>query len=298
MRPANIITAMADIMAGFAASGAIVSTGTSGWDTDIFTPAIFYSLPFLLISTIGLYGGGVVFNDIFDAKLDAIERPERPIPSGRATLQGAVMLGIGLLILGIAAAFIVSLTSGILAATIAMLALVYDKFGKHNSLLGPINMGVCRGGNLLLGLSAIPAAIGQLWFIAFIPIIYIAAITTISRGEVHGGNKNALYLAVFFYITVIFSIAGISLLHGWQNLRMLQVLPFLLLFSWLIFPPLLRALQNLKPQYIGKAVKAGILALIIMDAAIATGFVGWFYGLIVLLLFPLSRFIAKKFAVT
>jgi 4-hydroxybenzoate polyprenyltransferase len=35
-----------------------------------------------------------------------------------------------------------------------------------------------------------------------------------------------------------------------------------------------------------------------MDAAIATGFVGWFYGLIVLLLFPLSRFIAKKFAVT
>ncbi|NEP43227.1 MAG: UbiA family prenyltransferase, partial [Okeania sp. SIO2H7] len=69
MRPANIITAHADILVGYAASGA----------TDP------YRLGWLLLATTGLYGDGVVFNDVFDAELDAIERPERPIPSDRAS---------------------------------------------------------------------------------------------------------------------------------------------------------------------------------------------------------------------
>jgi 4-hydroxybenzoate polyprenyltransferase len=78
----------------------------------------------------------VVFNDVFDARLDAVERPERPIPSGRASLQGATILGIVLLLVGVVAAAFVSAFSGVLAAGIAVLALVYDKYGKHTPL-GP-----------------------------------------------------------------------------------------------------------------------------------------------------------------
>jgi 4-hydroxybenzoate polyprenyltransferase len=144
MRPANIITAMADIMAGFAGSGMVIQSLTEGTDTSLTVR----SLLLLLISTIGLYGGGVVFNDVFDAKLDALERPERPIPSGRASLQGAILLGIVLLLLGVLAAFLVSAISGIIATGIAALALLYDKYGKHHPFLGPINMGACRGGNV------------------------------------------------------------------------------------------------------------------------------------------------------
>ncbi len=249
----------------------------------------------LLLATIGLYGGGVVFNDVFDAKLDAVERPERPIPSGRATLQGAITLGIVLLLIGILAAFVVSVTSGLLAIVIAVLALVYDKFGKHHPYIGPVNMGACRGGNLLLGISALPEALPQYWFIALIPIIYIAAITTISRGEVHGGNKQALYLAFFLYGLVICAIAALT---GISKIAFWQVLPFLAFFAFLIFPPLYRALQDLNPQNIGKAVKAGIIALIVMDAALAAGFAGWLYALFLLALLPLSRMLAKTFAVT
>ena len=68
-RPANIVTAIADILAGVAISGFL----RDGHD---YTPVLW-----LVLSTVGLYGGGVVFNDVFDAKLDAVERPERPIPS-------------------------------------------------------------------------------------------------------------------------------------------------------------------------------------------------------------------------
>lgn len=297
MRPANIITAMADIMAGFAASG-ILSHTMSVYPYFITDDTKYMRLCMLLLSTIGLYGGGVVFNDVFDAKLDAVERPERPIPSGRASLQGAIILGIGLLLTGIILAFVVSVSSGIIAGVIAILALLYDKWGKHLTYLGPVNMGACRGGNLLLGVSALPAAVENVWFIALIPVVYIAAITTISRGEVHGGNKTALNLAFVLYTLVVLSILGLCQISSPGPGKLFQIFPFLLLFCWLIFPPLLKAWQDLKPQHIGKAVKAGIIALIVMDAALSVSFVPWWYGLIVLLLLPVSRFLARRFAVT
>jgi 4-hydroxybenzoate polyprenyltransferase len=327
MRPANIITAMADILAGLAVSSAtfflIISQNHDSLSA-YFQEVSFSNLILLLLSTIGLYGGGVVFNDVFDTELDAIERPERPIPSGQVSKAGAALLGSGLLIVGIAAAYGVSPISAVLAFAVAILALVYDKYGKH-TLIGPINMGLCRGGNLLLGMSGViqtkdwlnlhheslvtpsivdpsnplwfgrQSPLEQYWPLALIPVAYIAAITTISRGEVHGGDKRALYLAFGLYGMVILVIIGLSmksLFPIWQSL------PFLALFVYLIFPPLFRAFKDRQPRNIGLAVKAGVIALIAMDAAIAATFAGGMYGLAVLALLPLSRYLAKIFAVT
>jgi 4-hydroxybenzoate polyprenyltransferase len=78
MRPANIVTAWADILVGCAIVGFVSTQGIS-----VVIPNVI-PLVWLLLATTGLYGGGVVFNDVFDADLDRIERPERPIPSGRA----------------------------------------------------------------------------------------------------------------------------------------------------------------------------------------------------------------------
>ncbi|AKD03841.1 UbiA-like protein EboC [Pontibacter korlensis] len=292
MRPANIITAIADIMLGYAASGALLSLHL--WENG-FEWGNLHLLGWLALATIGLYGGGVVFNDVFDADLDRVERPERPIPSGKASVTGAATLGAALLIGGILAAWQVSATSAVIALLVALLALLYDWKGKHQNFLGPINMGACRGGNLLLGVSAIPAAVQELWFMALIPIVYIAAITMVSRGEVHGGNTAALKGAAFMYALVFAGIMSLALL---PQFNLLYSLPFLLLFAYLIFPPLIKAMPAKEPKLIIKAVKAGILALIVMNASIAAGFAGWQYGLIVLLLLPVSIYIAKSFAVT
>ena len=292
MRPANIITAIADIMMGFAASGMLLSRPfwEGGLSSETLEP-----LGWLVLSTIGLYGGGVVFNDVFDAELDRVERPERPIPSGKASVAGAATVGALLLAGGVLAAWQVSLLSAVLAIAVALLALLYDWKGKHHNFLGPINMGSCRGGNLLLGMSAVPAAVEELWYMALIPIVYIAAITMISRGEVHGGNIAALRGAVLMYALVFGGIISLSLL---PQFSFIYSLPFLLLFAYLIFPPLFRAMPTKEPKLIIKAVKAGILALIVMNASMAAGFAGWQYGLLVLLLLPVSIYIARKFAVT
>jgi len=107
----------------------------------------------------------VVMNDVADYELDKIERPERPIPSGFASKEGATVLGICLLVAGIIFARQVSQLSAIIASSIAVLALLYDYLGKHHNFFGPINMGLCRSGNLLLGMSACANAVSSYFWL-------------------------------------------------------------------------------------------------------------------------------------
>ena len=75
-------------------------------------------------------------------------------------------------------------------------------------------------------------------------------------------------------------------------------MPFLALFIVLVLPALIKAAIQPSPELIQTAVKAGVLSLIVLDATIAAGFANWLYGLLVLALLPLSRFLGRMFAVT
>jgi 4-hydroxybenzoate polyprenyltransferase len=250
-RPANLVTSVADVLAGISIAAFLLLFDVAPFEAQ--------SILLLCLSTIGLYGGGVVFNDVLDASLDAVERPERPIPSGLISLKEAATLGCILLMIGIGAAFVVQPLSGLLAVLIAASALIYDKWGKHHSFLGPLNMGLCRGLNLLLGVSIFPGAIAAIWWLGFIPVIYIASITMISRGEVHGGRSSLLWVGGGLYALVI----GGILYFAWASGHLLQTLPFLVFFAWMIFRPLLTAINNPIGKNIGRAVKAGVIGYLI-----------------------------------
>lgn len=286
MRPANIVTSVADVLAGITISGLLTR---SDFNVHNLLPVTLLS-----VATIGLYGGGVVFNDVFDAALDSIERPERPIPSGVVSFHEAVLLGTLLMAGGIVSAAFCNIASGILAFCITLCALVYNKWGKHYSVAGPLNMGLCRGLNLLLGISIITSALNSWWMLAVVPIVYIASITMISRGEVHGGSRRTLYTACILYGLVI----GFILYFSFTKHMEWFALAFLLPFAWMIFRPLLHAIREPIGRNIGKAVKAGVLALILMNAAWAAAFGSIYAALIILLLLPLSLWLGKIFAVT
>ncbi len=286
MRPANIVTSVADVLAGIAISGFLAN---QSFQLQNLIPILL-----LCFSTIGLYGGGVVFNDVFDAELDRIDRPERPIPVGIITIREAATLAALLLVAGIIAAGFTSVTSGMLALLVAVSALLYDKWGKHHPFAGPLNMGFCRGLNLLLGISIIPSAVYNWWYLALVPVIYIASITMISRGEVHGGSRKTLYTASLLYAIVI----SLILYFAFRKGGIWFALIFLLPFAWMIFTPLLRAIKEPVGKNIGKAVKAGVLALILMNAAWAAAFGALYLALLIILLLPLSLKLGKLFAVT
>ncbi|WP_321162498.1 UbiA-like protein EboC [Nostoc sp. KVJ3] len=293
MRPANIVTAWADILVGFAASGSgIIFVKLINGEASF---AILSPLAWLLLATTGLYGGGIVFNDVFDAELDAKERPNRAIPSGRVSRQNATVLGSILFLIGIIAAFQVSWFSGAIAIFITFASLLYDSLAKHHPFFGPLNMGLCRGSNLLLGVSAVPAIVGERWYLILIPILYIAAITAISQGEVHGGKKITGVVALSLIAIVLTAVLALGLLGEYTAIA---ALPFAALLAIRVLPNFIKAAREPVAENIRNAVKIGVLSLIVLDATIASGFSGLYYGLLVLLLLPISMKLAQLFAVT
>ncbi|TDI71288.1 MAG: polyprenyltransferase [Bacteroidetes bacterium] len=295
MRPPNLLTALADILAGFAAAAALQHTVGN----EVFG-FIRHDLPWVNLGLIGiasmcLYAGGVVLNDFFDADLDQLERPERPIPTGQVSRFRAALMGGILLILGVVLAFLSDPISGWIALGVGVLVLLYDAITKKNNFLGPLNMGLCRGGNLLLGISIFPQQVVTIGFLVIIPIIYISAITLVSRGEVHGGRKASFNIALVMYLLTVAMVLSLGVLNEFEVLNSLIYLAFLLL---IVLPPLFRARRTNDPSMIGVAVKYGVLGLIILNAAVASGFAGWFFGLLLLILLPFSTLLAKLFAVT
>jgi len=164
LRPANVVTAVADVLAGYAVAGRGHAAGL-GW---------------LLGATACLYAGGVVLNDYFDREVDARERPERPIPSGRVAAGHAAALGAGLLAGGVLLARAATTAAGGVAAALAACILLYDARAKRHAFAGPLVMGTCRGLNLVLGMAIVPAAASGRWAVALLSVTYIAAVTIFS----------------------------------------------------------------------------------------------------------------------
>jgi 4-hydroxybenzoate polyprenyltransferase len=293
VRPANVATALADVLAGFAIAGLY------DW------PA----LPWLLVATACLYAGGIVFNDTFDRHLDAVERPERPIPSGRVPVAHAVALGAGLLGAGILAASLVTPEAAIVAGLIAAAVLLYDAWGKHVMFIGPVTMGLCRGLNLVLGMTARPEVIASSWPLALLTVTYIAAVTTLSRGEVAGGKRPVAILALALLGAVLFGLLFVALggllPSGPGDLapvalaeRSIPALLLALVLAWRVLPPFWRAVGDPRPQTIRVAIRTGVLSLVLLDAVFAAAYAGMIYSLAVLATALLAGWLARRFSVT
>ena len=279
VRPANVATALGDVLAGFAVAG----LGNSG------------ALPWLLVSTACLYAGGVVLNDVFDRHVDAVERPERPLPSGRVAASHAAALGAGLLAAGVLAAALGTDEAGRTAVAIAVAVLLYDGWSKKNPVLGPLNMGACRGLNLSLGMAAVPGTIAVYWPLCLIPTAYIAGVTRLSRGEVSGGRHSS---STFSLVFVALSIAAVFFVVISMNRHVWPALAVATLFAWRVVPAFFQACRTPTPAAIRAAVKRGVLSLVLLDAALATAFAGIGYGLVLLAAALGSLWLGRTFSVT
>ena len=76
----GIFTAFSNVLIGFF----LVSNGNFEFNT----------LPFLLTATGLLFAGTMVMNDYADRKIDSVERPKRPLASGKISQKTALYLTI------------------------------------------------------------------------------------------------------------------------------------------------------------------------------------------------------------
>jgi 4-hydroxybenzoate polyprenyltransferase len=278
LRPANITTAFADVLAGYAVAG----RGNRG------------ALPWLLLATGCLYGGGVVLNDFFDRTLDSVERPERPIPSGRVRPAGAAWLGAALLLAGAIAASRATYEAGLIALAIVTLVIAYDSWSKHHWSLGPLTMGACRGLNLVLGIAAVPGAVAAHWPVSLLSFTYICAVTALSRGEVHGGPRPVAGYALLAIGAVILALLALAL----QSASLAIGVALTLLLAWRVLPTFWQAYRQSTAERIRQAVRTGVLSLVVLDAALSGIYAGTLYGVLVLLAAVFAGRLARWFAVT
>ena len=226
-------------------------------------------LGLLLLSSAGLYLGGMVLNDVFDAKLDAVERPERPIPSGRISLKAAASLGVLLMLTGIISAACVGMTALLIAMLITVSVLAYDAWLK-NTPAGPLGMSACRFLNLLLGTSAGISLSGLtdgpgVWAASGLGL-YILGVTWFSRSEAGNSHQTGM-------------IAGLALLLAGQGLDAWMISRFgatqssirggcmgLLLLGLNLTMRATNAITHPRPILIQKTVGLMLLSLIFLDA--------------------------------
>ncbi|WP_422773777.1 SCO3242 family prenyltransferase [Plantactinospora sp. WMMC1484] len=145
-------------------------------------------VPGLAGASVLLYWAGMAANDWADRELDARERPERPIPSGRVSPGLALGVSAGLTAAGIGLAGLAGGRRALaVAVPLAGTIWAYDLRAK-NTPAGPAVMAACRGLDVLLGASqgrplrAVPAALTV--------AAHTYTVTELSRREVSGATRT------------------------------------------------------------------------------------------------------------
>jgi len=97
-------------------------------------------------------GAGNAVNDYYDADIDALNRPDRPIPSGRLSRRGAACVSVGLFAaaLALTVALLPALAVVIGAVNLAVLV-VYSSHLKRVPLVGNVAVAYLAGSAFLFG---------------------------------------------------------------------------------------------------------------------------------------------------
>lgn len=141
----------------------------------------------LPLASVCLYSGGMALNDLADRELDAVERPERPIPSGRVAPRTARAIVGGCFGAGLALAAAGGGRRGFGVAVPLVAAIVLYNTVAKSTPLGPVSMAACRGLDVLMGASSPSRALVP----ATVMAVHTFGVTVQSRGEVHGGSPAA-----------------------------------------------------------------------------------------------------------
>ncbi|MET8997353.1 SCO3242 family prenyltransferase [Amycolatopsis sp. NPDC004169] len=256
---------------------AVAGAAASGWPFGRRTLA-------LTGASVCLYWAGMALNDYADRALDAVERPERPIPSGRVSPGTALGVATGLTAggLGIAAA-----AGGRRALRVALPLAVtvwaYD-FALKKTVLGPAAMAAARTLDVLLGAGGQRAALPAALTVG----AHTYAVTTLSRSEVDGATP-ALPAAALAATAGV----GLAACRGGP-------LASALLGAYAVTTggAQFDAVRDPAAVKIRRAVGAGIHGMIPLQAGLIARAGAWRPALAVAAAFPLARALGRKVSPT
>jgi geranylgeranylglycerol-phosphate geranylgeranyltransferase len=140
MRPANCI------MIGFAVIvGAAIAAGRSILETSAVRLASGFIVGFLFCAV------SMITNDIYDLEIDRVNRLDRPLVSGRASVKGAYKLAWTLGLTGLLASAVTGVYTFALAVFSVIVGVYYNAKGKKTGLPGNLMVAYNIGVPILYG---------------------------------------------------------------------------------------------------------------------------------------------------
>ncbi|WP_169949454.1 SCO3242 family prenyltransferase [Microbispora sp. H11081] len=247
--------------------------------------------PGLAAASVLLYWAGMALNDWSDRKLDAKERPERPIPSGRISPEGALGLAVALTGAGVATAAISGGRRGFaIAGLLAGAAWAYDLRLKHTAA-GPAAMAACRALDVLLGAGPGTRAAAPM---ALAVGAHTYGITLLGRAEVDGATPATIAQSLTA-TGASAALAAVACRHGDTGGR-LGAAAMIAGYLATAGRAQLALRADPDPEQVRQAVRMSILGLIPLQAAGVAGRGRFAQAAALLAALPAGRWLSAKVA--
>ncbi|MEE0902233.1 MAG: UbiA family prenyltransferase [Methanobrevibacter sp.] len=222
---------------------------------------------------------GNVINDYFDYQIDLINKPERPIPSGRISLKNGRNYGYLLFLLGTICGFLISyLTTNWIPFIIVLIADVilylYAYTLKATPLIGNLAVGFMTGFGFVFGGYTLnnPTIISTSIFLGFFAFVMTTARELVKDIEDMEGDKSEgaktlpiLYgekiTSVLAFILIVIDCALCPLLYyynvfGFYYLIVIAIAVILFLYSAIL---IIRNQDRVTAGKVSKYLKIGML---------------------------------------
>lgn len=165
------------------------------------------------VNALGLFAFTTALNDILDRRRDQLLHPDRPLPSGRLSLESAVMLVGFTLATAVLGSTVLGTMGVVLTLVVACAALVFNAAGKHIPAIGLVLLGLIHAGQMVT-----PNL--HLKFVLPVWVVMTHSLGVAGAAHVYGGKKpgisrRAIVLAVIGWLFW----SGVMLSVGWYRCR-------------------------------------------------------------------------------
>jgi 4-hydroxybenzoate polyprenyltransferase len=150
------------------------------------------------------YVAGMAMNDLFDVEIDQLERPGRPIPSGRISRKAANLFATTLIVLAVSILAAFGIPCLLLTLALLGVILLYNGFHKNYPKTFML-MGACRALVYLISAASIawPVEKGIAGWFVWILFLYTVVITVVARSENEAKIGKRRFLATVMPYSVL-----------------------------------------------------------------------------------------------
>ncbi|MDR4491482.1 MAG: UbiA family prenyltransferase [Candidatus Nitrosocosmicus sp.] len=320
LRIPNIFTIPSNIILGYLIAISLTNVSNLEEGRNVFTLLI------LITSSIFLYLGGLVSNDYFDEKIDSVERPRRPIPSGSVSKKNALAILVFFFLIGLSLSTIAGAAS-LLVSVLLIIGILTYNYKIKNGFFRPYLMGLIRGLNILYGFSFVFGSSinfqtlsdnffmnyqnteyhNLFWIVVLVTMamfFHVLLLTHISKKEaidaaegrnLVSGMRKHCYLYLSYVATIGFF--GCVLLP--YAIEFLFFISFYVVIISLVFQTAIKKAKKLEiSESVQFLVKNMILIIILLDSVFIAGVSGFIPSLLTCLLIIPPIILSKRFSMT